>query len=608
MDDLKEARALWTSADALLGFCKGSSSGYVSHLADPKSHPGTGSGLFVAEGKVFASSFRPRGSVWPENHPNIGVSFKSGKWSGEQAAALQRNSPYDADDLTIALDLQTGKTLWQAVEESRGVNRYSGKRLHFTVTPAYHGGRVFSLGTMGVRYCYDAASGKKLWEDATGLLAREMPAVKEKLLRDRKDMASGGGMGASLVVADGVLVVPEFDLKGAPDIGLRGVEAASGRTLWVLPAATCRFATPAVWTHQGRQFLLCATVGQPGKFNTGQLHLIDPKTGKARWTVTGLAPAYYPRSPSATRVCVNVPSAVPSAKQSKDGLPWGLLAAFRLTPERAERAWTMPDQPPCVADTPLEVMRQAVEKEPDRPSTYNARADRDLETICLKCSEKDPRRRYSTAEALADERDRWRAGEPIHARPVTTGERVIKWARRKPALAAVAGATALAVVVGVCGIFWQWRAAEAARLNALDKAASETKAKLAAQRAEGVAKEERKRATDERDRADAAAKRFQRLLYISDMNLAKRAWDDLRIGRVVELLESHRPQPGWPDLRNFEWFYLDRLCHGELLMMKGHTGPVLSVAFSADGKELASCADDGTVRVWDATSRQETPR
>ena len=57
------------------------------------------------------------------------------------------------------------------------------------------------------------------------------------------------------------------------------------------------------------------------------------------------------------------------------------------------------------------------------------------------------------------------------------------------------------------------------------------------------------------------------------MNLAKRAWDDANVGRAVELLDLHRPQPGQPDLRNFEWFYLDRLCHSDLLTLNGHTRP-----------------------------------
>ena len=74
------------------------------------------------------------------------------------------------------------------------------------------------------------------------------------------------------------------------------------------------------------------------------------------------------------------------------------------------------------------------------------------------------------------------------------------------------------------------------------------------------------------------------------MNLAKQAWDDANVGRVVELLDLHRPQPGQPELRNFEWFYLDRLCHSDLLTLKGHSDGVTSVAFSPDGKRLASAS------------------
>ena len=131
---------------------------------------------------------------------------------------------------------------------------------------------------------------------------------------------------------------------------------------------------------------------------------------------------------------------------------------------------------PFMADTPLETMRLVVENEPQRPSTIIARADRDLETICLKCLEKEPARRYRTAEELADDLERWLRHEPIHARPTTGIERLQKWARRRPALAALSALVIVAVVFGVTGIFWQWRKAESARR---DEAAQRQRAEAA---------------------------------------------------------------------------------------------------------------------------------
>jgi WD40 repeat protein/tRNA A-37 threonylcarbamoyl transferase component Bud32 len=94
-------------------------------------------------------------------------------------------------------------------------------------------------------------------------------------------------------------------------------------------------------------------------------------------------------------------------------------------------------QTPFTGGTVLEVLRQARETEPPRPSSVCPGLDRDLETICLKCLEKEPAKRYASAEALQHDLERWLRGEPIRARPTPVVVRVWKWAKRRPAAAAL---------------------------------------------------------------------------------------------------------------------------------------------------------------------------
>jgi eukaryotic-like serine/threonine-protein kinase len=92
----------------------------------------------------------------------------------------------------------------------------------------------------------------------------------------------------------------------------------------------------------------------------------------------------------------------------------------------------------------LETIRLVLDKEPRRPSLIQPGVDRDLETICLKCLEKDSSRRYGSAEALADDLERWLRDEPIVARPASLIERTVKWVRRRPQLAAFVALAAIA--------------------------------------------------------------------------------------------------------------------------------------------------------------------
>jgi hypothetical protein len=103
-------------------------------------------------------------------------------------------------------------------------------------------------------------------------------------------------------------------------------------------------------------------------------------------------------------------------------------------------------RPPFEGATPLETLLQVRSREPAAPSSRNRQAPRDLETICLKCLRKEPERRYASAQELADDLGRFVRGEPVAARPVGAVERTWKWAKRRPALAALLGVVLLALV------------------------------------------------------------------------------------------------------------------------------------------------------------------
>jgi serine/threonine protein kinase len=104
---------------------------------------------------------------------------------------------------------------------------------------------------------------------------------------------------------------------------------------------------------------------------------------------------------------------------------------------------------PLRGATPLETLQLLRDQEPERPSALRPDLDRDLETICLKCLEKDPRRRYPSAQALAEDLHCYVEGKPIHARPSGRMERLWLWCRRKPVVAGLTAALVLCLSAGL---------------------------------------------------------------------------------------------------------------------------------------------------------------
>jgi WD40 repeat protein/tRNA A-37 threonylcarbamoyl transferase component Bud32 len=235
-------------------------------------------------------------------------------------------------------------------------------------------------------------------------------------------------------------------------------------------------------------------------------------------------------------------------------------------------------------DSDVQTLRQVVEDEPVEPRKHRPKLPVDLAAICVKCLEKDPANRYRTADALAVDLRRFLAGEPTLARPLTVAERLVKWSRRRPALAGLVAVSVLAaavfVIVNVAYILQLRQANQAA-----DQSRNEAETNAATARDQ-----------------EALANRY---LYASRMRLAYELLDQGNAARIGQLLEPYEPPSRLADLRGFEWYHLQRRMHSERLSLSGHRGQVYRAIFSPDGRLLVSGGQDGMIKFWDAATGQE---
>ena len=214
----------------------------------------------------------------------------------------------------------------------------------------------------------------------------------------------------------------------------------------------------------------------------------------------------------------------------------------------------------------------------------------------MKCLEKDRTRRYETANGLAADLKRHLQNEPVTARPPTTAYKLQKaWRRNR--IAYIAGvAIALSLLIGLAISLWQTRRAWSAEReqSRLRKVADNA---LAGE-------------TMQRQRAQERESEARHRAYASDMNIAKLALDNNNFSHAWDMLNQHRPKPGEPDLRGWEWRYLwGQTRNDALFTLRRESPEIHSLAVSSDGHLLAATAKGrGGLSLWNLSDRRELLR
>jgi serine/threonine protein kinase/WD40 repeat protein len=209
-------------------------------------------------------------------------------------------------------------------------------------------------------------------------------------------------------------------------------------------------------------------------------------------------------------------------------------------------------RPPFSGTTVVETLDQVKNREPVPPRQLNSAVDLDLNTITLRCLEKESERRPRSAAALADALQLYLEDQPIPFRPVRLTERLWRWCRRKPTLAAISAAALLLLILS-SGLYVTNRI-NTGRLDEAQQGKKDVEGKLTGAIDEGKKAKEKEKEAKENEAKQIILK--LQAEYPADMRLAGEAWHLKNYARVHELLRKHAPQPGRDDHRGLEWHYM----------------------------------------------------
>lgn len=246
----------------------------------------------------------------------------------------------------------------------------------------------------------------------------------------------------------------------------------------------------------------------------------------------------------------------------------------------------------------LRLIESIEHQTPIPPDRISAETGSDLATICLKCLEKDPDDRYPSANALAEDLNRWLSGKPISARRSTLLYRLRKWVSREPYTALCAAAAVMAMLFGVTGVVWKWRDAERHRAEAehaeREALSAKSRTETALRHAEMAAETARiaeNEAVAARNEQILLKRELKRQVFVKQMTLAGHALPRGDFALMREQLDECPRRS-----RNWAWNYLQRRLAGFLPQrLARHDMAVTTCAAGRDGDLVATGSRAGTV-------------